>query len=229
VAVTIASLVEWHQSHVKGALAVAAAVAVIGGGLMLIAGRGHRPRALRAPARLAIAAAVVAAAVAIGYGYQVHYLDRRYQDTGSAQDLNRAIAWAQNVRDARIALAGIRGVFTQYTFYGADLSNRVQWLGRRVADDGYARIGTCAAWRRAVNAGHFTHVVTTFDPYLPGSLQNTPEGRWTGSDPNAEVVLRQGPVRVFRITGRLNPAGCRGQRPLSERQLHGVPDPTRTA
>ena len=133
------------------------------------------------------------------------------------------------MRDARIAIAGIRGVFTQYAFYGDDLSNHVQWLGRRVADDGYARIGTCRAWRKAVNAGHYTHVVTTFDPYVPGGLTDTPEGRWTESDPNAHRVLRQGPVQVFRITGPLDPAGCRGQKPLTERQLHGVPDPTRKA
>jgi hypothetical protein len=229
VGVTIASLVEWQQGHVKGAVGVAVAVLAGGAAIGLLARRRVRWSSLGGAARASIAAAVVAVAVAVGYGYQVHYLDHRYEDTGDQQDLNRALAWARNLRDARIAVAGIRGVFTQYAFYGTDLSNRVQWLGRRVADDGYARIGTCEAWRKAVNAGHFTHVITTFDPYLPGSLTNTPEGRWTGSDPNAKVVLRQGPVQVFRITGRLDPAGCKGEKPLTERQLHGVPDPTRKA
>ena len=176
-----------------------------------------------------MAAAAVAAVIAAGYGYQVHYLEHRYEDTGRYQDLNRALAWARDVRGARIALGGIRAVFTQLPFYGDDLSNRVQWLGRRIADGGYARIGTCRAWRKALDAGHYEFVVTTFDPYLPDGLTNTPEGRWTGSAPQAKVVLRQGPVSVFRITGPLNPAGCKGQRPLSERQLHGVPDPTRKA
>jgi hypothetical protein len=229
VAAAIASLVEWQQGHVKGAVGVALVVLAAGGLLGFLAWRGVRWGSLGGLARAGIALAVVAGAVAVGYGYQVHYLDHRYEDTGDQQDLNKALAWARNVRDARIAVAGIRGVFTQYAFYGTDLSNRVQWLGRRAADDGYARIGTCEAWRKAVNAGHFDHVVTTFDPYLPGSLKNTPEGRWTGSDPNAEVVLRQGPVQVFRITGKLDPAGCKGQKPLTERQLHGVPDPTRKA
>jgi hypothetical protein len=228
-AVTLGSLVQWHQGHVKGAVAVGAAVAVVAGILALAARRGIRWSSLGAGARVALAATVLVAAVGIGYGYQVHYLDHRYEDTGSAQDLNRTLAWFRDVRDARIALGGIRAVFTQYPFYGDALSNRVQWLGRRVTDDGYARIGTCRAWRKAVNAGHYDLVVTTFDPYLPGTLTNTPEGRWTGSDPRARVVLRQGPVSVFRITGPLDPAGCRGQRPLTERQLHGVPDPTRNA
>jgi hypothetical protein len=223
---TIGSLVEWHQGHTKGALAAGAVVVIGAAVLALLARRGIRPSTVGGGARAAVAAGVLAVVIAVGYGYQVHYLDHRYEDTGDAQDLNRALAWARDVRGARIALAGIRAVFTQYPFYGEDLSNRVQWLGRRVDDDGYARIATCTAWRKAVNDGHFRFVVTTFDPYLPAGLTNTPEGRWTGSDPHAHVVLRQGPVSVFRIGGRLNPAGCAGQAPLTRRQLHGVPDPT---
>jgi hypothetical protein len=229
VAVTIGSLVQWHQGHVKGALATAAIVLAGAGVLFLLARRGVRFSSLGVGARAALAAGLLAVVVAVGYGYQVHYLEHRYEDTGDAQDLNEALAWVRDVRGARIALGGIRAVFTQYPFYGDDLSNRVQWLGRRVADDGYARIGTCRGWRRAVNAGHFNLVVTTFDPYLPGTLTNTPEGLWTGSDPHAHVVLRQGPVSIFRISGKLNPAGCAGQPPLTEQQLHGVPDPTRKA
>ena len=40
-------------------------------------------------------------------------------------------------------------VFTQYPFYGTDLSNRVQWLGVRGPHDSYQRIPNC----RAVAAG----------------------------------------------------------------------------
>jgi hypothetical protein len=75
-----------------------------------------------------------------------------------------------------------------------------------------------------VNAGGYTHVVTTFDPYLPGTLRNSPEGRWTQSDPNALLILEDGPVRVFEIAGPLDPAGCKGQRPLTPAQLHSVPN-----
>ena len=44
-----------------------------------------------------------------------------------------AVRWARDLRDATVAVAGIRGVFNQYPFYGTDLSNQVQWLGRRRA------------------------------------------------------------------------------------------------
>ncbi len=159
---------------------------------------------------MALAGVALAAGVAAGYGEQDHYLTHRYEDTGQAQDLANALRWSRDVRDARIAVAGIRAVFTQYPFYGTDLSNRVQWLGVRGPHDSYQRIPNCPQWRRAINAGGFTHVVTTFDPYLPDDLHNSPEGRWTQSDPNAHVVLRDGPVRVFELRGPLDPAGCRG-------------------
>jgi hypothetical protein len=100
----------------------------------------------------------------------------------------------------------------------------VQWLGLRGEHDAYRRIPNCRLWRRAIDAGEYTHVVTTFDPYLPGELRNSPEGRWTQSDPNAKVVVRDGPVRVFELRGPLDPAGCEGQRALTEAQLHSVPN-----
>ena len=105
---------------------------------------------------------------------------------------------------------GSARVFTQYPFYGTDLSNRVQWLGVRGPHDSYQRIPNCRQWRRAINAGGFTHVVTTFDPYLPDDLHNSPEGRWTQSDPNAHVVLRDGPGE-----------GVRAPRAARSRRLRG--------
>jgi hypothetical protein len=55
-------------------------------------------------------------------------------------------------------------------------------------------------------------------------MRNSPEGRWTGSDPNAHLVLREGPVRVFELRGPLDPSGCAGQKPLRPAQLHSVPN-----
>jgi hypothetical protein len=222
-AFTVGSLVQWHQGHVKGAIAAALVVLVLALGAWLLHSRGFL-----GPARAGFAAALAVAAVLVaavgGYAEQRHYLARAYEDTGAGQDLAGAIRWARDLRGARIAVAGIRGVFTQYPFYGADLSNRVQWLGIRGPHDSYRRIPDCATWRRALNAGGFTHVVTTFDPYLPGTLRNSPEGRWTQSDPNARLILEDGPVRVFEIVGPLDPAGCEGQRPLTRPQLHSVPN-----
>jgi hypothetical protein len=223
-AFTVGSLVQWQQGHTKGA--VAAALLVVAGAALVavLRSRGVLGPAARTRVRIALAAAVVALAVAAGYREQDHYLTHRYENTGQAQDLAAALRWSRDVRDARIAVGGIRGVFNQYPFYGTDLSNRVQWLGTRGSHDAYLRIPDCARWRQAINSGDFTHVVTTFDPYLPDGMRNSPEGRWTESDPNARVVLSDGPVRVFELRGPLDPAGCAGQRPLTPAQLHGVPN-----
>jgi hypothetical protein len=221
-AFTIGSLVQWNQGHVKGAVA-AGALVVLGAGAIALAHRRGWMASSRAWMRVAVAVGALAVVIAGGYVAQRHYLQNRFENAGQSQDLTEALRWANDIRDARIAVAGIRGVFTQYPFYGTDLSNEVQWLGQRGPHDAYNRIPDCRQWREAINAGHFTHVVTTFDPYLPGDMRNSPEGRWTESDPNARVVVQQGPVRVFQITGPLDPAGCAGQKPLSQAQLHRVP------
>ncbi len=226
VAFTIGSLVQWHQGHVKGALA-AAALVLAGAGIVAFArSRGVRWEWLRPSRRVALVGAVAAVVVAGGYKVQQHYLDHRYEDAGSVPDMSGAFQWVRGVHDSRIALAGVRAIFTQYAFYGPDLSNDVQWLGHQTAHDGYARIATCEAWYGAVNAGGYDYVVATHDPYDPGTLTNTPESRWTAADPNARLVAAEGPVHIYALDGSLDPSNCRGQHRLTNHQLHGVPDPT---
>jgi hypothetical protein len=221
-AFTVGSLVQWNQGHVKGAVA-AGVLVVLGAGAIALAHRRGWIASSRAWMRVALAVSAAGVVIAGGYVAERHYLKNRFEDAGQSQDLTSALRWANDTRDARIAIGGIRGVFTQFPFYGTDLSNQVQWLGERGPHDAFNRIPDCRQWRETINVGHYTHVVTTFDPYLPGTMRNSPEGRWTQSDPNARVVVSQGPVRVFQITGPLNPAGCKGQRPLSHKQLHRVP------
>jgi hypothetical protein len=221
-AFTVGSLVQWNQGHVKGAVA-AGVLVVLGAGAIALAHRRGWIASSRAWMRVALAVCAAGVVIAGGYVAERHYLENRFEDAGQSQDLTSALRWANDIRDARIAIGGIRGVFTQFPFYGTDLSNQVQWLGERGPHDAFNRIPDCRQWRETINAGRYTHVVTTFDPYLPGTMRNSPEGRWTQSDPNARVVVSQGPVRVFQITGPLNPGGCKGQRPLSHKQLHRVP------
>ncbi len=192
--------------------------------IWLLRSRGALWQTTRTGVRVAVAGALLALVAAAGYGEQRHYITHRYENSFGFQDLAGALRWARDVRDSRIAVAGIRGVFTQYPFYGTDLSNRVQWLGIRGPHDSYSRIPNCREWRQAIDAGSYRYVVTTFDPYLPGDSHNTPEGRWTQSDPAAKVIVHDGPVRVFELRGPLDPNGCAGQKPLTQAQLHSVPN-----
>jgi hypothetical protein len=219
--VTVASLVQWHQGHVKGA--IAGGVAVVVG--FVLAG-WLRSRGVIGPAgpprwQLGLAAAAVVGVIAAGFAEQRHYLEHRYEDSGHSLGLTGAFRWARDLREARIAIGGIRGVFNQYPFYGSDLSNHVQWLGYRGEHDAWLRIPDCERWRRAIDSGGYDYVVTTYDPFVPGPLTDTKEALWTRRDPATREILDDGPVSVFEVTGPLDPTGCDGLPRLSRAELDG--------
>jgi hypothetical protein len=219
--VTVASLVQWQQGHVKGA--IAGGVAVVVG--FVLAG-WLRSRGVIGPAgpprwQLGLAAAAVVGVIAAGFAEQRHYLEHRYEDSGHSLGLTGAFRWARDLREARIAIGGIRGVFNQYPFYGSDLSNHVQWLGYRGEHEAWLRIPDCERWRRAIDSGGYDYVVTTYDPFVPGPLTDTKEALWTRRDPATREILDDGPVSVFEVTGPLDPTGCDGLPRLSQAELDG--------
>ena len=76
------------------------------------------------------------AVLAIGYPVQRDYLRARFANTDPetsipGMHLDSAYRWARNVHDARIGVVGTTAGFLEYGFYGADLSNRVRYLGER--------------------------------------------------------------------------------------------------
>ncbi len=220
-AVTIGSLVQWKQGHVRGA--VAAAILVIAGTAAFnwMRSRGYiGPAARRRSVLIAVASTVFVVAVA-GWFEQRHYLKHRFENTSPRLGLADALRFGRDLRDGRVAVAGIRGVFNQYPLYGTDLSNDVQWLGIEGEHKAWLRIPTCEQWREALNAGDYTHVFTAYDPYNPDLLSDTKEALWTRKDPASETLLRKGPVSVFEITGDLDPAGCEGLPSLSKAELNG--------
>ncbi|HEX6117614.1 MAG TPA: hypothetical protein VFY99_10970 [Solirubrobacterales bacterium] len=185
--------------------AVGSAVLVLAGfaAARLLAGSG-RSRMLAAAA----AAVLAAVAVVAGYAEQDRYLERRYADVLDGLHLDRAIAWANPVSDARIATAGRGGVFFQYGFYGEDLSNEVQWLGEPGPRGAWLPIETCEAFREALDEGGYDYVVTTYDRRFPGADRTSREGEWIRRDPAAEAISKDGPVTVFELGGGLDPSGC---------------------
>jgi hypothetical protein len=220
-AVTVASLVQWQQGHTKGAVASAVGVIALAGGFAWLRSRGHiGPAATRRSVAVLAAAAIALTALAGWFG-QRHYLERRYENTSPRLDLAPTLRWARDIRDARVAVAGVRGVFNQYPLYGTDLSNEVQWLGMRGEHDAWLRIPTCEQWREALNEGGYTHVVTTYDPFHPGRLTDTKEALWTRADPATRQVVRDGAVSVFEIEGEMDPAACAGLPALSPAELNG--------
>jgi hypothetical protein len=222
-AVTVGSLVQWQQGHVKGAVAAGVGVLLVAGAIAWLGSRGLLGPG--APTRVVAGLAAVVGLGALGAGWweQNHYLERRYENTSPGLKLADALRWSRDLRDAKVAVGGVRGVFNQYPFYGTDLSNEVQWLGIKGEHDAWLRIPDCKTWRQELADGDYTHVVTTYDPFNPGQLEDTKEGLWTREDPSARQIAdaSDGPVSVFELRGEPDPATCDGLPELTEAELNG--------
>ena len=207
--------------HVRGALVSGALVLAAFALVSWAVTRGWiGPRARRVGNAAAVVL-VAAGAVATGFLLQRHYFEGRYENLSPRLGIAEAVRWANEAQDERIAVSGIRGVFNQYAFTGPDLSNHVQWLGIEGEHKTFKRIPDCETWRREVNEGGFTYVVTLYDPYAPNGLTDTKEALWTREDPGASSVLRDGPVSVFRIDSSLDPESCGDLPQLSPAELNG--------
>jgi hypothetical protein len=155
------------------------------------------------------------AVVAIAYPVQRDYLRDRFANADPetsipGMHLDSAYRWARSVDDSRIGLAGTTAGFLEYGFYGTDLSNRVRYLGVKGPYGAFNAIPTCREFRAAVNAADLDYLVTT--PLLnfiePGKPIRSPEARWLRGEPAVTPIDRSGPVTVWRVRGRLDPAGC---------------------
>ena len=180
--------------HPVGALLGAAAVAVAVAAALL----ARRRRRVLAVALVLAFALPVAVAVAA--------LERHAHYSGSSNPIRAAWAWGASVSHARIALAGS---FAQYPFYGATLSNSVQYLGARGPRGSFFPETSCQAWRAALTAGRYDYVAITDVPRSRPAGFTIPEVGWTQTDPAARLVLgSRGEVWIFALHGDGTAAGC---------------------
>jgi hypothetical protein len=168
---------------------------------------GRRRRSLAVP-MIALGLAVLA----IGYPVERHYLRNRF-GPGShipGMHFDAAYRWARDVHGARIGLAGTTAGFLQYGFFGADLSNRVRYLGVKGPHGAFNAIPDCSGFRAAVDAAHLDYLVTA--PFLdfihPGRPIASPEAGWLRGEAAVAPLVRSGPVAVWRVRGRLDPGAC---------------------
>ncbi len=169
-------------------------------------------------------AALALALVAIGYPVQRDYLGDRFRNEGPVEErlpgygLDFAYPWAQDVRDARIGLAGTTAGFLAYGFYGPDLSNRVTYLGEEGEDGAFNAIRTCNGFRDAVNDAELDYLVTS--PFLDfvdtGRPVPSPEARWLRGAGRVEPIRRNGEITIWRVGGPLAPACGPANAPLRE-------------
>ncbi len=177
------------------------------------------------PAILAGAGMLVLAVVSIG-AIQAHYLDHRYRSLRGAPisppGLADAARWARHFSGQRIATTSDR----PYALYGTDLSNTVVYPGRHHRDGDFTDWRTCPQWRRALNDGRFRYAVIGYDRTGPALRFPPPQARWIAADSAVTLLRRWGSTAIFRIDGRLDPAGCpRRARASSGYSQSTTPDP----
>jgi hypothetical protein len=202
--------VAWDGDFVSVPWALLIGIAFVGApiALALLARRGA---VLAGVTGTALALAVAA----IGWERQDDYFANRYERPDEFRfQLDEAVRWAKPSSDLRIAVAGTSGAYNQYGFYGDDLDNRVQYVGRDLPQADFRAIGDCSVFRRTLNEGDYDYLITTpkLDLNDPATATPSPEGGWVKGDPAVEQILHSGRMSVFRITGELSPGGCGANR-----------------
>jgi hypothetical protein len=202
---------DWQFQHHLASIGLA--FLIVGVPALIVAGQrqGVSPLALGALGLVALVTAVT-----LGRVREDYYLDHRYV-TAARPPLSGGFRatpqwqplqdWGRKASHERIGVVGRASAFGQYFFYGADLSNHVQYVGTRLRRGTFRPIISCRTWRRTVNRGDYDYIVTT--PKLgQDEVVAPPESLWTGRDPNATPVIVSGPAAVYRITGPLDPSSC---------------------
>jgi hypothetical protein len=191
-------------SIASGRAAAVAAVAVailLAGAWAIGAGR------MRGPAIVLAGTGLLVLAVGLGYHAQRVYLDGRYETRAGGNPEDSAFIWARDLADAKVATVIAR----QYPLYGTELSNRVEFVGRRGPEGSFTPVRSCEQWRETLNSGGYEYVVTGFrEPTEElGTRPEEPrEAAWTRGDAAAREIVHDEDVSVFSLDGPLDPRAC---------------------
>jgi hypothetical protein len=110
--------------------------------------------------------------------------------------------------DARIATDTL---FLQYPLYGYDLSNYVQFIGRKGPHGAFGALTTCRAWKAAVNEGNYDFLLVAAAHYPVPPLVRSPAMSWAESEHGHALrpLAREGDrATAYAVAGRLDPARC---------------------
>ncbi len=213
-AITVLTTPRWYPTYILGTIFITLALVWAPTALGLGRVRGSMSRPLVAAA----VGVVVLLAVVLGRAQQVQYADHHY--TKSTLFLGegvpqKAYAFAQKQHDKRIGIAGSSEIiFGQYGFYGNDLSNSVQYIGVPGPHGTYRLATTCRQFRRQINAGDYDYlIISQYTQDSPLAEYRYPIYAWVKDDPALELVIAEPtivpePDYVFKVNGKLDPAGC---------------------
>jgi hypothetical protein len=214
-AITVLATPRWYPGYIVGTIFLTLALVWAPAGL----GLGRSRRAVSRAAVLGGAAAILLLAAVLGRAQEVQYVDHHYtevdhflQDGGPKQ----AYAFARKQSNKRIGIAGSGEIFFgQYGFYGANLNNYVQYIGVPGPDGAYRLATSCHQFRRRIDAGNYDYlIVSQFTQDSPEAPYWYPIYAWLKSDPALEQIIEEPTITperdyVFKVKGKLDPAGCR--------------------
>jgi hypothetical protein len=213
-AITVLTTPRWYPGYIVGTIFLTLALVWAPAGLGLLRARRQVSRALVA----GVGVAIVLLAVVLGRAQEVQYADHHYTKStlflqeGGPQ---KAYDFARRQRDKRIGIVGSSEIiFGQYGFFGGDLTNRVQYIGQPGPHGAYRLPTSCPQFRRLIDAGDYDYVIMS--QYTQDSRVAPywyPIYAWVKNDPALKLVLEEPdifpePDYVFKVDGKLNPAGC---------------------
>jgi hypothetical protein len=215
-AITVLTTPRWYPGFIVGTVFLTLALVWAPAGL----GLGRSRRVVSRAAVIGGGAAVLLLAVVLGRAQEVQYVDHHYtevdhflQDGGPKQ----AYAFARKQSNKRIGIAGSGEIFFgQYGFYGANLNNYVQYIGVPGPDGAYRLATSCHQFRRRINAGNYDYlIISQFTQDSPEAPYWYPIYAWLKKDPALEKIIEEPEITperdyVFKVKGKLNPAGCKG-------------------
>jgi hypothetical protein len=213
-AITVLTTPRWYPSYIVGTFFLTLALVWAPGGLGVLRSRGLVSRGIVT----AIGAVVVLLAVVLGRAQEVQYADHHYTKStlflqeGGPQ---KAYDFARLQRHKRIGIAGSSEIiFGQYGFFGGHLDNSVDYIGVPGPDGTYRLATSCRQFRKRINAGDYDYlIISKFTQDSPEAEYWYPIYAWVKSDPALKLVLAEPsivpqPDYVFKVNGKLDPAGC---------------------
>jgi len=213
-AITVLSTPRWAPGYIVGTIFLVLALVWAPGGLGWLRSHGQASRGMVALA----GGAVLLLAVVLGRAQEVQYADHHYtRSTLFLQEggPQKAYDFARRQHDKRIGIAGSSEIiFGQYGFYGGDLTNHVQYIGKPGPDGTYRLPTSCHQFRRLINAGDYDYLILSqFTQDSRVAPYWYPIYAWVKDDPALKLVLEEPdiypePDYVYKVNGKLDPDGC---------------------
>jgi hypothetical protein len=213
-AITVLTTPRWYPGYIFGTIFITLALVWVPAGLVLGRVRGEFSRGLVA----VVGAVVLLLAVVLGRAQEVQYADHHYSKStlflgeGGPQE---AYDFARRQHDKKIGIVGSSEIiFGQYGFYGADLTNHVKYIGVPGPNGTYRLATTCQSFRRQINAGDYDYLIMSESTQdSPAAEYSYPIYSWVKDDPALKLVVAEPkivpqPDYVFKVNGKLDPAGC---------------------